>query len=433
MTGKDMFMMGQEDRKRLHIIRKIMDQEMTQVEGGKAIGMSDRQIRRLIRRIETDGDKGICHQGRGRRSNRQIKEKTKQKVLALCRQKYEGFGPTLAKEKLLERDAIQISEETLRLWFKEAEIPYKTRRKRPHRQWRERRAHFGSLLQIDGSHHAWFEARGPKCVLMAGIDDATGRAYGRFYAYEGTLPAMESFKAYVLQYGLPLAVYVDRHSTYKSRSEPTVEEQLEGIESMSQFERGLKELGVRVIHAYSAPAKGRIERLFGTLQDRLVKEMRLAGVSTIKEGNRFLETYWPIHKKRFAVAPREAADIHRPSPGMAEINKALCIKESRALRNDFTITYHKTIYQVKENIRAKKVMVEERLDGSIHLTNQGKSLRYEEVSYIERPIVKEKTFIKTTKIRTKNQKPSSNHIWRQYKKTEIKKERQVQRQKTGHF
>jgi transposase len=167
MTGKDMFIMNQKERKKLHIIRKVIEKEMTQVDAGLSIDLTSRQIKRLVKRVRTEGDAGICHRSRGKRSNRRILERTKNKVLILYKKHYEGFGPTLASEKLLERDNIKIKDEPLRLWLKEAEIPYKKRKKRPHRQWRERRAHCGSLVQMDGSHHLWFEDRGPKSVLMA--------------------------------------------------------------------------------------------------------------------------------------------------------------------------------------------------------------------------------------------------------------------------
>lgn len=279
MTGKDMFAMNQKERRKLHVIRKVIEREMTQVEAGLAINLTSRQIKRLVRRVRIEGDRGVCHRSRGRRSNRSILESTRAKVLNSCKKQYVGFGPTLASEKLLERDKIKVSKESLRLWLKQAEIPYKMRKKRPHRQWRERRAHCGSLVQMDGSNHLWFEGRGPKSVLMAYIDDAIGRVYGRFYEYEGTVPAMESFKQYVLKYGLPMAIYADKHTTYKSPAEPTMEEQLKGVEPMSQFERGLLELGVKMIHAHSPQAKGRIERLFGTFQ---LKRCGLPGSVTFR-------------------------------------------------------------------------------------------------------------------------------------------------------
>jgi transposase len=417
MTRKEMFLMDQRDRKKLHVVRKVIEKEMTQAEAGIAIDLSDRQIRRLVHRVREEGDRGVCHKGRSKRPNR-WKEEKKRQALKIYQEKYAGFGPTLATEKLLERDRIKISKESLRLWLKEAQIPYKSRKKRPHRQWRERRAHCGALVQLDGSNHPWFEDRGPKSVLMAYIDDATGRVFGRFYEYEGTLPAMESFKLYVSKYKLPLAIYADKHTTYKSPAEPTVEEQLKGIEPMSQFERSLKELGVKMIHAHSPQAKGRIERLFGTFQDRVVKEMRLAEICNIQEANLFLETYLPIYNARYNVFPKEKADLHRTAPTNNQLDQALCIRSSRVLKNDFTLSYNARIYQIKENIHAKKVTVEERIDGTLRFSYQGRSLLWEEIKNLPQRITKASK--KLIKVRKKIS-PSPNHPFNQpWKKRRVK-------------
>ena len=209
----------------------------------------------------------------------------------------------MAAEKFAEREGMAIGAETLRGWLLAKGVTHFRRRKRPHRAWRARKAHVGELVQLDGSHHDWFEGRGPRCVLLAYIDDASSRVWARFYEYEGTIPAMDSFTRYGRRYGLPLAVYTDKHTTYKSPAEPTVDEQLEGHKPHSQFERSLAELGVELIHAHSPQAKGRVERLFGTFQDRLIKELRLAGSATLEAANGFLETYLPAYNQRFTVPP----------------------------------------------------------------------------------------------------------------------------------
>jgi transposase-like protein len=331
----------------------------------------------------------------------------KAKVLRLYQERYGDFGPTLAAEKLSEREGIPISDETLRLWLREAGVTHFQRRKRLHRQWRERKRHAGELIQMDGSHHGWFEDRGPQCVLMAYIDDATGRVSARFYTYEGTIPAMDSFKRYVKRYGLPLAVYADKHTTYKSPAEPTITEQLEGQEPMSQFERSLLELGVEMIHAHSPQAKGRIERLFGTFQDRLIKEMRLAGVSTMEEANRFLGGYLPIYNRRFKVQAAETANLHRPVSKVLALDGILCVQTERTLRNDFTVAHDRKLYQIQDTLRAQRVMVEERLDGTMHITHQGQRLRYREIA--ARPV----RTSKSPKIRLHKPpvKPAPEHPW----------------------
>jgi transposase-like protein len=305
-------------------------------------------------------------------------------VLKLYAQRYGDFGPTLAAEKLAERHGITLSDETLRRWLRERGIDHFTRRKRPHRAWRPRKAHVGELVQLDGSHHDWFEGRGPRCVLMAYIDDASSRVSARFYAYEGTIPAMDSFQRYVTRYGIPLAIYADKHTTYRSPAEPTLEEQLTGTAPQSQFGRALGELGVELIPAHSPQAKGRIERLFGTFQDRLIKEMRLTRVSTLDEANRFLENYLPIYNRRFAVPPAQATDLHRLRPAGCALDRMLCIKTTRCLRKDFTIVHHGRLYQIHHTLRASHVLVEERVDGTMRLTHKGQALAYHAIT--SRPV-----------------------------------------------
>jgi hypothetical protein len=264
------------------------------------------------------------------------------------------------------------------------------------------------MLQMDGSHHDWFEGRGPRCVLMGYIDDATGKVFARFYDYEGTVPAMDSFKRYIRKSGLPMKVYLDKHTTYKSTAKPTIQDELNRVEPLSQFERALKELGVEVIHAHSPQAKGRIERLFGTFQDRVVKEMRLRGIRTLEEGNQFLEDYLPLYNRRFAVCPKEEDNFHRPLPRGLALDTILCIKTERALRNDFTVAHNKNLYQIEETIKASKVMVQERVDGSMIMTYKGRSLRFKKIT--ERP-VREKTQVVLLRTR-KPRIPSADHPWR---------------------
>jgi len=238
----------------------------------------------------------------------------------------------------------------------------------------------GELLQLDGSHHDWFEGRGPRCVLMAYIDDASSRVWARFYAYEGTLPALDSFQRYVTRYGIPLAVYADKHTTYQSSAQPTVEEQLAGVEPLSQFGRALSELGVELIPAHSPQAKGRIERLFKTFQDRVIKEMRLAGVVTIDEANRFLEDYLLNYNRRFAVPPAQTVDLHRPRLARRDLDRILCLKTPRVLRRDWTVAHHGQLYQVHTTVRATHVQVEERIDGTMRITPNGQPLGFHAIT-----------------------------------------------------
>jgi len=375
MTGEDMIMARQGELKRLHVIQKVVERVIKQVEAAEILSLSSRQIRRVIKRIRLEGERGIIHKSRGRPSNRRIPGKIRDKVIQLYRKCYQDFGPTLASEKLVERDGIRINDETLRVWLIESGDWKKTRWRRGHRQWRERKHHYGEMVQMDGSHHDWFEGRGAGCVFMGYIDDARGEVFGRFYPYEGTIPAMDSFKRYIKKNGLPMSVYLDKHTTYKSTAKPTIQDELNNTQPLSEFERALKELGVEVIHANSPQAKGRIERLFGTLQDRVVKEMRLRGIRTIEEANCFLEEYLPLYNSRFAVCPKGKDNLHRPVGRGLELDGILCIKTERALRNDFTVVHNRKLYQVEDHINTSKVMVQNRLDGSICITYKNRALR----------------------------------------------------------
>lgn len=373
-------MVSQRELKRLHLIHKALDKKLKQVEAADILGLTDRQIRRIVKRIRREGDTGIIHKSRGRPSNRRLPQKVKDKVIKLYKDRYKGFGPTLATEELFETDKIKLSDETLRLWLIEEGEWKKSRRHREHRQWRERKHHFGQMAQMDGSHHDWFEGRGPKCVLMGYIDDATNNVFARFYNYEGTFPAMDSFKRYIKKYGLPHSLYLDKHTTYKSTAKPTIEDELNNTKPLSQFERALKELDVELIHAQSPQAKGRIERMFGTFQDRLIKKMRLKNIKTVDEANRFLKYYLPKHNKRFSVSPLEKGDLHQPLPENINLDKILCIKTGHPLRNDFTILHDKKLYQITEPTTAKKVMVEERINGTMLITYKDKPLKYKQIA-----------------------------------------------------
>jgi transposase len=401
--------MSMKEAQRLHVVQKAIEKHITQKEAARLMGLDLRQAQRIIQRVRQEGDQGICHRARGTEPNNRIPDKVKDKVIELCQKTYYELGPTHAQEKLLEDRRIKVSVETLRTWFVERDLPYRKRRKRPHRQWRERKVCRGEMVQLDGSHHDWFQGRGPVCVLMAYVDDATGEVFARFYEYEGTIPAMDSFKRYIRQYGVPQSVYLDRHSTYKATVHyQTIEDQLEDRQLMSHFERSLQELGVKVIHAYSPQAKGRVERLFGTFQDRVIHEMRLSGVNNNEEGNEFLAAYLPKYNRQFGVAPAKKADLHRPFKDRKELDRILSIRTKRALRNDFTVAHNRKLYQIKDNIRTKSVTVEERTDGSMRILHNGQRLRYKEIK--SRPIQEvQKPLLPRV---CKGVKPAANHPWR---------------------
>ena len=409
MAREDMIMLRQKELRRLHVIHKVLQGELRYSTAAELASLSERQIRRIVRRIQQEGDEGIRHKSRGRQSNRKMPLKLKDKIIGLYREKYQGFGPTLAAEKLFELDGIPVSKETVRTFLIESGDWQKGRKRRKHRQWRQRKEHRGEMLQMDGSHHDWFEGRGPWCVLMAYIDDATGRVYGRFYEYEGTIPAMDSFKRYIRKHGIAMQLYLDKHTTYKSTAKPTIEEELQGLAPMSQFERAMKELAVDVIHAHSPQAKGRIERLFGTLQDRLVKEMRLRGVSSIEEANRFLQEYLPVYNRKFSVKAVSKEDMHRPVPKGIDLEQILCIRSERTVKNDNTISYESKLYQIEDPTFKRKVTVQERIDGKMVIVCQGKVLRYRQIT--ERPKVAKQPMIR--KKRASYALPV-DHPWRKF-------------------
>lgn len=221
-----MIMMSQREIRRLHLIQQVLDKKVTQQKVAAVLGLSDRQIRRIVKRVRGEGARGICHEGRRKPSNQRIPKEVKEKVIAVYRENYADFWPTLA---ISEHEKTEISKETLRQWLIAEGLWERARKRRAHRRWRQRKACMGEMVQMDGLHHDWMEGRGPLCVLMAYIDDATNEVYAKFYDYEGTLPAMESFMGYIKRYGIPQSLYLDRHSSYQSQAEPSIEEQLEGI------------------------------------------------------------------------------------------------------------------------------------------------------------------------------------------------------------
>jgi transposase len=421
VAEKDMITMSRKEASRLHIIHQALDERITQAEAASLMGLSDRQIRRMIKRIRKAGDEGICHQSRGKPSNHRIPRKVKEKTLQLFREDYKDFNITHATEQLLETHGITINRETLRLWLTAADIPYEKRKARKHRRWRARKAHFGELIQIDGSHHDWFEGRGPISVFMGYIDDATNTVHGRFYDYEGTMPAMDSMKRYIKRYGIPKSVYLDKHTTYKSWAEPTIEEELNDQKPMSHFEKSMAGLEIDVIHANSPQAKGRVERLFKTLQDRLVREMRLAGIKNIHEANEFLATYLPKHNRRFKKSAVSNTDLHRPAPHSRELDRILCIKEERTIKNDFTIAHNGTLYQIEQATRAEKVTVEERLDGTLHISYKGRDLRYREIMKRTTGVIPESPLLLREK---KPWIPPTDHPWKSLFLSKKKKQEQ---------
>ena len=297
--------LSQRERDRLKVLHEVQQKQLTQVAAAERLKVSDRQVRRMLLRLRERGDRSLVHGLRGLPSNRKLATRLEQKVLARLRQRYADFGPTLAAEHLAQ-EGFSVSRETLRKWMTQAALwrPRSQRVKTMH-VWRERRACFGELVMQDSSPFRWLEERAPACHLIALIDDATSRMWGRFTAQDTTEENLRTLQGWLRRYGRPLAQYTDKASIFRKAGPQPLAEQLRGDPMRTQFGRALHELGIEWIAAHSPQAKGRIERLFETLQDRLVKEMRLAGIDSLPEANHFLETrFIPEWEQRF-TGPRE--------------------------------------------------------------------------------------------------------------------------------
>jgi len=425
--NKDIFMMTRQEIQRYQIIRKVLERQINQQEASAFLRLSDRQIRRIVKRVRTEGESGVVHRLRGRSGNRGIKDSLRQRILKIYLSCYEGFGPTLASEKLLERNNLKVNDETLRLWLiKEALWQVKSRKSRKSLSWRERKHHFGEMVQLDGSHHDWLEGRGPKLVLMGYIDDATSRFYGRFYGYEGTLPAMDSLKGYIKQNGIPKSIYLDRHSTYKINKKQYYKDwPFRDKQELTQFGRACQQLGIELIYANSPQAKGRVERIFETLQDRLVKELRLAKAAGCKEANLVLERYLDGFNKKFEVAAKRSGNLHRPVDKRILLDDILSFQTQRSLRNDRTVLHNNRWYQVLNRTRLKDITVYDYLNGRMAIKHGTNRFDYKA---IEGPINRVKPKILKLR-RGKCYIPPKDSYWR----IGFKLPGSLKTQKIGHF
>jgi transposase len=373
--------MSQRERDRLRVLHEVKQKHLTQVEAAQRLKVTDRHVRRMLIRIGERGDGGIVHRLRGRPSNRKLAASLEQKILARIRHRYADFGPTLAAEHLA-KDGLRVSRETLRKWMIQGALwrPRSKRVKAVH-VWRERRARFGELVMQDSSPFRWLEDRGPACQLIALIDDATSRIWARFAEHDSTEENLRTLGGWLRRYGRPLAHYTDRNSIFRTTRPAQLAEQLRGHPARTQFGRALNELGIEWIAAHSPQAKGRIERLFETLQDRLVKEMRLAGIDTIQAANQFLELHFiPEWEQRFTVAPRQARNAHRPLGPDHRLEEILSVRVARQVAQDHTVSWEGNRWgvlreEVRAGLRGAQVEIERRLDGSHWLRFRGRYLR----------------------------------------------------------
>jgi transposase len=372
--------LSQAERDRLKVLHEVQQKQLTQVAASERLKVSDRQVRRMLVRLCERGDSSLVHGLRGRPSNRKLATRLEQKILARLRQRYADFGPTLAAEHLAE-EGFLVSRETLRKWMTKAALwrPRSQRVKAVH-VWRERRASFGELVMQDSSPFRWLEDRGPACQLIALIDDASSRIWGRFTEHDTTEENLRTLEGWLRRYGRPLAHYTDKASIFRTAGPQPLPEQLRGEPLRTQFGRALHELGIEWIAAHSPQAKGRIERLFETLQDRLVKEMRLAGIDSILGANHFLETHFlPEWEQRFTVTPRNARNAHRRLGGEHRLEEILSVRVARRVAQDHTVSWDGNRWgvlreEVCAGLRGAAVEIERRLDGSHWLRYRGRYL-----------------------------------------------------------
>ncbi|MBI3342418.1 ISNCY family transposase, partial [Candidatus Curtissbacteria bacterium] len=381
--------LSSKEQEKLDVIKRALEKKITNGHAAKILGVSLRQIKRLKKNIRAYGTQGVVHRLKGKPSNHHIAQNIKDKTLELIKEKYADFKPAFASEKLKENHSITVNAQTVRRWMIQTRL-WKSRKqkKNDYRSWRPRKEYFGEMQQFDGSYHLWFERRycdndrNPiEVCLLASIDDATGKiTKAEFTANEGVVAVFTFWKAYIISNGKPLSVYLDKFSTYKINHKAAVDNH----ELMTQFERATKDLSILLITAHSPEAKGRVERLFGTLQDRLVKEMRLLDINTPEEGNKFLEeVFLPKFNSRFSVMPTKEGNVHKLLSELDQknLNRIFSIQSRRKVNNDFTIQFKNNWYQLAEvqpvTVRARDtILVEEWLDGTIHFSLRGQYLVY---------------------------------------------------------
>jgi len=364
--------MSARDRDRLKVLHEVGKGHLSQKQGGEQLGVTERWVRKLLARMRKEGDGGILHRLRGRPSNRKIEEKTRRKAVKLVESKYGDFGPTLASEYLGKREGILVSKETLRQWLMGAGVwKGKKRRVEKVHEWRPRRSCRGELVQWDTSEHDWLEGRGETRYLIVMIDDATSQLTARFVAHDSTQENLRMLKGYLERRGRPLAFYTDKTGLFQVNRPTNQDEELRGEAARTQIGRALDELGIEWIAAHSPQAKGRVERCFETLQDRLVKGLRVAGASSLEEANAYLQgEFLAEWKDHFAVEARNSTEAHRRLGGEHDLAAILSQVQTRVVTNDYTLRFEGRSYRIarqgiRAGLRGSRVRVEKRLEGTL--------------------------------------------------------------------
>ncbi len=408
MNGKEL--------RRGEVLSRVKRGELKLTEAAELLELSYRQAKRLKKRYGEGGSKTLVHGNVGRASNR-TDDKRREQVLAFVRENYSGepherFGPTLASEHLASDHGLEVPRETLRRWMLAAGLWSRRRKRKPHRSRRQRKAHFGELIQVDGSHHDWLEGRGPKGCMMNFVDDASGVALCRFSSEETTWAATDVLEAWVRQYGVRKALYCDWKNVYLRQ--PTSREAIEGIEPETQFGRMCAKLGIAIIATSSPQAKGRVERHHGTHQDRLIKKMRLQGIADYEAANRYLdEQYLPEHNAGFASEPSAGADFHRRLSKRLDFKWVFCLEAERVVSGDRVVRFENRFLQLKPKRNqalgsGARVTVQQAREGELQVVYESRAVAFEEIA---RPQPKARPEPKQRAAR-QGKKPSADHPWR---------------------
>lgn len=409
--------MSAKELSRYEIIKRLIHKDINGTEAARQLFLSVRQVKRLRAKVKKLGANGLQHGNKGKKGNKTMNQEKIISIKSLVARFYSDFGPTLAAEKLFLNYKIKINKETLRqlmiawgFWK-----PKPRKQNQEYRSWRPRKEYFGEMQQFDGSYHAWFENRAPRSCLLAAIDDATGKiTKAELTSDEGVSPVFIFWRSYVSKQGKPASIYLDRHSTYHQNQKSV----LNDPEHITQFERAMKNLGIKVIHAYSPQAKGRIERLFGTLQDRLVKELRLQNISTLEKANCFLaEEFLPEFNQRFAVLPEKRGNLHKEliREEKNNLDRIFSIQDIRTVNNDFTIRYENQWLQLDKAqstlvCRKDRVLIEKRLNNEIRISLRTKRLNFQALP--ERPKKIETIKVIALTKAAPSWKPPIDHPWR---------------------
>jgi transposase len=418
---------------RVEVLARVRSKQLQVVDASRLMRVSYRQAKRLWKRYREEGATGLKHRSAGRLSNRAHEQEFRQKVLQLVREKYSGpvgerFGPTLAAEHLASEDGLRIDAETLRRWMLGEGLWSRERKGRRHRRRRERKEHFGEMVQMDGSFHPWLEERGPEGCLIDMVDDATNTTWAQLGEQETIWAVADALRAWIERYGVPLALYVDWKNLYKRSATP--KERLRGEEPVTQFGRMCTKLGIEVIAAHSPQAKGRVERIHGTHQDRLVKKLRRKEITSHEQANVYLERdYLPEHNRRFARTAAKSEDYHRRAPRAAVLDRIFRLESPRTISDDWVVRYENRFFQLEPQSRhyapaQGKAEVCEGRHGSIVIEYRGRALPWREISAPARPSVSEvKPALERAPERRAKRKwvPPAEHPWRQAIRREVQK------------